>query len=64
VNTTPRHTYGYGAMSRAEIWEAVMAARERDDAFSTASVWSAQNKAEELRELSWFYSVSRCGGAG
>jgi hypothetical protein len=55
---------GYGAASRAEIWAAVLAARERDEEFGTASVWSAQRKVEELRELSWFYSVSRCGGAG
>ncbi len=56
--------FGYGAASRAEIWEAVLKARERDPAFSTAAVWSAQRKVEELRELSWFYSVSRCGGSG
>ena len=57
-------TYGYGAASRAEIWEAVLAARERDETFDTAAVTSAQSKVTELHELSWFYSVSRCGGAG
>ena len=56
--------HGYGAASRAEIWAAVLAARERDPSSDTAAVWSAQRKVAELRELSWFYSVSRCGGSG
>jgi hypothetical protein len=57
-------TYGYGATSRAEIWEAVLAARKRSPACTILQIQSAQRKVEELRELSWFYSASRCGGAG
>jgi len=54
-------TRGCGAESRAEIWDAILAARQADPECTTAQVTSAYRQAKQLRELSWFYSVTRLG---
>jgi len=54
-------TRGCGAESRAEIWDAILEARRADPESTTAELWAAFYQAKRLRELSWFYTVTRLG---